>query len=315
MSKILYVVHRAAPYPGGSEYYVRDMAEESLKRGHRVTVLANEHKGDLNGISVTSDYNVLSMPWDLIIVHGGDVISQNIVHYNAYTINKISPVVYVIIKPSTTEICLNGIKHHRYLAYSTSMDINHIKKYGDITKARRIRHGVVPNTTIMPKTLREDKRIFVSAGGFYQHKAMIPLAHAFETSNIQNAELHLYGYGEGQIPQTTDKVKSFFGLPKNDVMQAIANADAYVMNSYEEGFGLVLLEAMMNKTPWFARNIAGAKDMSMYGTIYEDTIEVIHKLLSFKRDDAAIEYAYNHAMSTHTISCTVDDIEDIFSEL
>jgi len=38
MKKILYVVHRYAPYPGGSENYVRDMAEETLRRGHDVTV-------------------------------------------------------------------------------------------------------------------------------------------------------------------------------------------------------------------------------------------------------------------------------------
>ena len=46
MAKILYVVHRYAPYPGGSENYVRDMAEETVSRGHDVTELACEHKGD-----------------------------------------------------------------------------------------------------------------------------------------------------------------------------------------------------------------------------------------------------------------------------
>jgi len=39
MKKILYVVHRYAPYPGGSENYVRDMAEETLRRGHDVTFM------------------------------------------------------------------------------------------------------------------------------------------------------------------------------------------------------------------------------------------------------------------------------------
>jgi hypothetical protein len=59
---ILFVVHRYAPYPGGSEMYVQWMAEEMLSRFYDVTVLAHEHMGDLNGVKVTNDYNVLLDP-------------------------------------------------------------------------------------------------------------------------------------------------------------------------------------------------------------------------------------------------------------
>jgi glycosyltransferase involved in cell wall biosynthesis len=311
MSKLLYVVHRYVPFPGGSEYYVRDMAEESLARGHDVTVLAHEHKGDQNGVKVTNDYNILAQNWDLIIVHGGDVISQNIVHYNAFNLK--FPVVYMLIKPSESDICLNGMKHHRFIAYSTSMDIEHIKKHGYLSKARRVRHGIVPDSTIVP-ALPYDKTFYVSAGGFYPHKAMIPLAEAWKRSNIKN-ELHLYGYGEGPMPKETDRVKVFFGKSKPDVMIAINNAKAYIMNSYEEGFGLVLLEAMMNHTPWFARNIAGAKDMAEYGYTYETEEQLMYYLETMDTLDAKVQSAYNYAMANHTIKQTVNDIEDILREV
>jgi len=72
MKRLLFVVHRYAPYPGGSENYVRDMAEECVSRGHEVWVFTGEHKGDLNGVRVTSDANILGQIFDLIIVHGGD---------------------------------------------------------------------------------------------------------------------------------------------------------------------------------------------------------------------------------------------------
>lgn len=315
MSKILFVVHRYVPFPGGSEYYVRDMAEEALKRNHDVTVLAHEHKGDQNGVKVSNDYNsILNQKWDLIVVHGGDVISQNIIHANAFAINKNSPVAYMIIKPSNSDVCKNGLKHHRFITYSTSADIDFLKNKNLLHKARRIRHGIVPENTIFPKNKNNGKPIFVSAGGFYPHKAMVPLATAFENSTI-DGELHLYGYGEGEIPRTSDKVKTFFGSSKDDVMSAIANADAYIMNSYEEGFGLVLLEAMMNKTPWFARDIAGAHDMSYYGNIYKDENELMKMLKSYKRFDKRVNDAYNYAMANHTIKETVNDIEDILLEL
>lgn len=311
MAKLLYLVHRYVPFPGGSEYYVRDMAEESLRRGHDVTVLTETHKGDQNGVKVTSDYNVLVQNWDLIIVHGGDVISQNIVHMNAFLIK--APVVYMLIKPSESPVCMNGMKHHRFIAYSTSMDIEHIKKHGYLNKARRIRHGIVPERTIAQET-KNTGRTFVSAGGFYPHKAMVPLAEAFEKSGLKG-ELHLYGYGEGPVPTQTDRVKVFFGEPKENVMKAIAGANAYIMNSYEEGFGLVLLEAMMNKTPWFARNIAGAKDMSDYGFTYETEEQLMYHLELMKSLDTKVDNAYNYAMANHTIVQTVNDIEDILREV
>ena len=76
---LLFVVHRYPPYRGGSEYYVQQMAEESLKRGYTVSVFTNDHMGDLNGVRVTSDSNILDEPFDLIIVHGGGCNNQN--HY------------------------------------------------------------------------------------------------------------------------------------------------------------------------------------------------------------------------------------------
>lgn len=312
MSRCLFVVHRYAPYPGGSEYYVRDMAEKMLSRGHDVTVLTHQHQGDLNGVKVTSNYLTLADEWDMIIVHGGDVSSQNVVHANAAVIE--SPVLYMIIKPSDSEICVHGMKHHRFIAYSTSMDIEHCRKHSVLFKSRRVRHGIVPSRTIAAKVWPSPgPPVFVSAGGFYPHKAMVPLAEAFEKSDVAG-ELHLFGYGEGPMPKETDRVKVFFGKEKEEVMSAIANADAYIMNSYEEGFGLVLLEAMMNKTPWYARNIAGAYDMKSFGTVYSNESELMSLLKVHTYDPKALREAYDYVMSNHTITDTVTDIEAIIIE-
>ena len=311
--RLLFVVHRYAPYPGGSEYYVQDMAEECLRRKHDVTVLAHEHQGDLNGVTVSNDYQqILNQPWNLIVVHGGDVISQNVIHINADKIK--SPVLYLLVKPSDSDICVEGMKGHRFLGYSTSMDIEHLKKYGVIEKGRRVRHGIVPDLYLR-NVMDKKKIIFVSAGGFWAHKAMTPLAEAFEKAKIPNAELHLYGYGEKHLmPKETENVKCFFGMDKTEVLLAINGSDAYIMNSTEEGFGLVLLEAMMNHTPWYARNIAGAKDMCYHGTVYDTEEELMELLRNHKRNDKKIEDAYNYVMTNHTIQDTVNDIEDVLME-
>jgi glycosyltransferase involved in cell wall biosynthesis len=312
MAKICFVVHRYAPYPGGSEVNVQNMAEEMLRRGHEVTVIAHTHQGDLNGVSVTGEYSLLTQKWDLIICHGGDVISQDIVHRNATLLK--SPILYLIIKPSDSMHCAHGMKMHNFIGYGTTMDISHIKKYGVVDKARRVRYGIKPELTIKDKNPINGKTIFVSAGGYYPHKAMVPLAEAFEKANIPNAELHLYGYGEGPTPKSSDKVIVHFGDSKDKVMQAMANADAYIMNSYEEGFGLVLLESMMNHTPWFARDIAGAHDMKKYGTVYNDEKELMDLLKKFKRNDRKVEDSFNYVMANHTIQDTCNDLDDIIVE-
>jgi|694.fasta_scaffold00027_47 glycosyltransferase involved in cell wall biosynthesis len=313
MSNILFVVHRYAPYPGGSEINVQNMAEGLLARGHDVTVLAETHKGDYNNVKVTSDYQRLADPWDLIVVHGGDVYYQNIVHLNGRRIS--SPVLYLIIKPSETDICMLGLHSHRFIGYGMTDEINHIKKHNVIKKARRIRYGIRHEGIIKTKSLSSDKKIFVSAGGFSTHKGMKPLAAAFESSDIHNAELHLYGYCNQELmPKQTDKVKVFFGLTKDEVYQAMANADAYIMNSYDDGFGLVLLEAMMNKTPWFARDISGAHDMARWGTLHSTEHELMNNLRNFERDDKKIEDAYDYVMANHTVQDTCNDIEDVLLE-
>lgn len=313
MSKILFAVHRYYPFPGGSEYNVRNMAEELVRRGHDVHVLADIQKGDINGVKVATDYKWLPRDWDLILVHGADCSTQNVVHENAQRLR--SPVVHMIIKPSDSYLSVFGMQHHRFLSYATTMDLQHIHKHRLLRKARRIRYGLIPQETIMMPNKTIKKTIYVSAGGFYPHKAMTPLAQAFESANIPNAELHLYGYGEEHLaPQQSNKVKVFYGLPKSEVMKAMANADAYIMNSYEEGFGLVLLEAMMNKTPWFARDIAAAHDLCYHGNVYNDEAELMELLRNYKRDDEKITRAYNYVMANHTVEQTANDIEDILLE-
>ena len=116
---LLFVVHRYG-YPGGSEQYVRDMAEESFRRGHSVAVFAGEHTGNIHGVLVTSDTNIFARPWDLIIVHGGDVPVQNFVLSNAKLIT--SPILYLLVLPSNSPVCIQALRDCAFLGCSTNQD-------------------------------------------------------------------------------------------------------------------------------------------------------------------------------------------------
>jgi glycosyltransferase involved in cell wall biosynthesis len=94
-----------------------------------------------------------------------------------------------------------------------------------------------------------------------------------------------------------------------DIPNAMADADCYIMNSSEEGFGLVLLEAMINKTPWISRNIAGAKLMSEYGMTYDTEQQLTEILKTWTNGN--VESAYQYVLNNHHIKTTVDSIENI----
>jgi glycosyltransferase involved in cell wall biosynthesis len=312
--KICFVVHRYAPFPGGSEYYVQQMAEECVQRLHEVTVLAGEHKGDLNGVRVTNDADAL-LNQDLIVVHGGDVSVQNFVLSNSHRIN--SPVLYMIIKPSDSDVCVKALKNVKFIGCSAPEDWEHVKKYNVESKSHKVIHGISPTDCIGTEgrfkekyNIPKDKRMFLSCGGYWPNKKMIELTEAFKKADLKDAILVTTGYDNrfNIMPHATDNIIPLMVEDPMDIKDAIADADCYLMNSDAEGFGLVILESMINKTPWIARNIAGAKLLARYGKVYDTEEQLTEILKSWQPDDFTTALAYKHVIQTHLIKNTVDDI-------
>ena len=314
MKRLLYVVHRYAPYPGGSENYVRDMAEESLSRGHEVWVLAGEHKGDLNGVKVTSDLEILGQKFDLIIVHGGDVGWQNIVLMNAERIT--SPILFMIIKPSESPVYLHAMKHCKYLGCSAPEDWHLTEKHNYRSKSVRVIHGIDEKISVGLPGFRykykiKTKYMFLSCGGFWPNKAMNELVKVFNDIGRNDTTLVLTGYDNRHniMPVESEFVKPMMIEDRDEVLSAIHDADLYIMHSFSEGFGLVLLEAMLNKTPWASRKIAGANLMQEFGFTYTRDTELMNYIIDFNKvSESKIEDAYEYVTLNHMIKNTVNDI-------
>jgi glycosyltransferase involved in cell wall biosynthesis len=314
MKRLLFVVHRYAPYPGGSENYVRDMAEECVRRGHDVSVFTGEHKGDLNGVKVTSDVNILGQNFDLIIVHGGDVGLQNLVLMNAERIP--SPILFMIIKPSESPVYIHAMNTVKYLGCSAPEDYELLKKHNHMNKCVRVIHGIDEKISVGMPGFREKygietKHMFLSCGGFWPNKAMNELAQIFDDIGRDDATLVLTGYDNRHNirPNDSKYVKTFMIEDREDVLSAIRDADLYIMHSFSEGFGLVLLESMLNKTPWASRKIAGANLMNEFGFTYTNDHQLREYILDFDGDkEKQIENAYEYVTLNHMIKNTVDDI-------
>jgi glycosyltransferase involved in cell wall biosynthesis len=313
--RFLWVVHRYPPYPGGSEYYVQSMAEEALSRGHEVAVLAGEHQGAQNGVHVTSQAEILAQPWDLIIVHGGDVGVQNFVLQNALAIP--SKVLYMIILPSHSPICVKALNDCDYLGWSTPEDRAHIRGYGHADKAVRVRHGInIAQSQGQPGFKAKyniNKRMFLSCGGYWPNKKMRELAAVWREADLQDTVLVTTGYDNRMdlMPAVSDGIMPLLIDSKQDVLSAIHEADCYLMHSSQEGFGLVILESMLNKTPWIARKIAGAALLEQYGRTYTTDAQLINLLRDFEPDLYDTDSAQEYVISNHSIANTIDDIEDV----
>lgn len=315
MARLLFVVHRTWPFPGGSEIYVHDMAKEAKRRGHDVAIFAGEHQGNQDGIDITNDGNWLLRKWDLIIVHGADVNIQNFVLKNARNIP--SPILYMIILPSGSPTSIQALHECSYVSWCTPEDKAYIVNHKVESKAFNVRAGIDPTRSIGKSGFKEKynitKKMFLSCGGYWPNKAMIELTEVFKNANLKDAVLVTTGYDNRSniMPNASENIIPLMLNDSSEVINAILEADCYLMHSYIEGFGLVLLESMLNKTPWIARYGSGAALLSNWGQTYTTDQELINLLRNFKSEDFKVEDARDYVLKTHSINNTIDDIEAI----
>jgi len=315
--KILFVVHRFHPYPGGSEVNTYRMAKECVNRGFEVSVYTAQHRGDVDGIRVSHEPKLLLDKYDLVVVHGADCYNQDHVH----KLGMSSPVLYLIVKPSKSEVALLGMKKANYLGCGSLADLKHVSAYGYLNKVVRIPYGIPHEERGLAGFRKKygitTKKMFMSAGGFWKHKGFEELYNAFRESAIPDTTLCLFGYHKQPAGlKETERIRIFAGLPGEVIHDAMRESDLFVMNSTVEGFGLVILEAMMNKTHWTARPVGGiSKEKSVYteyckfGKIYNTRSELIEIMKTFQKDEEILEEAYRFHLDNHLVSHTVDAIE------
>lgn len=297
---------------------MRDMAQAAVAAGHNASVLAGQHEGDRDGVHVTSDGQILTQKFDLIIVHGADVAVQDFVLKNAAKIP--SPILYMLILPSETSVALEALHGARWLGCSTPADWAHVEKHNVAHKAVEVRHGIRADESLGREGFRTaygitTPKMFLSCGGYWPHKKMRELVEVFNQTGVSDTTLVLTGYDNraNAMPAASPFVKPLLLDDKQTVMDAMREADLLILHSEKEGFGLVLLEAMLNETPWAARRIAGAELMQQYGFTYTHDAELLHFMRDFKRNPVQIKKAREYITGNHLIEHTLSDLLKVIS--
>jgi len=272
--KICYVAHRYYPFPGGTEYYVKNLAEETMAQGHDVTVLAAQNRGNQNGVKVTNDLNVLIRDqFDLVVVHGSGVAMQDSVLLNARQIP--SPVMFMIVRPEESAQIFPAMENSTYIACSTPTDWRFVKKYRQDHKSVQVNHSISP----FDKPLNSEKHnpygnpYAISVGGFWSHKGHKELSESWTCEKT----LVMTGYNKDHnwTPRPKQNQHVEFLEHKDQVLEKISGSDLLILNSQYEGFGLVLLEAMWNDVPWASTPIAGAEVLKEHGFVYNSLDELM----------------------------------------
>jgi glycosyltransferase involved in cell wall biosynthesis len=310
--KIAFAVNNYPPAIGGSAYYIQQLAEECVGRGHDVTVLTESQHGEAGKVHVRCSPEHVQDK-DLVVVHGCDMSVQKYIILNYEHIN--SKLLLLPIEPSYSREVFRAAQNIHAVGCSTIEDWEWAYAAGVYQKAYSITHGINKDTNIGVRgifkdkfAIPQDKKMFLSCGGYYENKQMNELVDAFWLADVPDTVLVTTGYCRfDNIPSDSDNVFNLYVEDPNDIKNALADSDCYIMNSSNEGFGMVILEAMINRTPWIGRNIAGARLLSDFGTTYSTKEELVG-ILRGTVDDSMVDVGYDHVVRNHLVSHTVDSI-------
>jgi glycosyltransferase involved in cell wall biosynthesis len=160
----------------------------------------------------------------------------------------------------------------------------------------------------------EDAFLICAVGQICARKGLLELVSAFEMAHTHAPRMHLViagsvvfeherGYFDllcatAAAPQIAGHVH--FAGHVQDVSALLQTADLLVLNSHEEPFGLVLIEAMSSGTPVLATRVGGVPEIvkdSENGWLVDksDTAALARKLLELSQSRSLLEKTALHA--------------------
>jgi len=105
----------------------------------------------------------------------------------------------------------------------------------------------------------------VYAGGMTLQKGVHYLLQAFAELNLENSELLLIGEGSGEIQPFFRKYAGHFKwighAPQRELSSHYNRSSVFVLNSVQDGFGMVMLQAMACGLPVIASEHTGGPDV------------------------------------------------------
>lgn len=188
-----------------------------------------------------------------------------------------------------------------------------LKDYYD--KLSRIKVIYIPNTIdFIPKEKSKlSQNNLVAVGRFSKEKGFEDLIDVFKLVNNEIDDSKLYLIGDGnQMPLIKEKIDNYGlnekvilpgFLSQSEIKKFYLNSKLYVMTSYTESFGLVLIEAMSYRLPCVAFDCAsGAREIinNNNGVLISnrDKEDMAQEIIKLLKDSEGLKRLAGHTLNT-----------------
>jgi len=167
--------------------------------------------------------------------------------------------------PKIIEKELEEYEESDYISIASSfVKKSFIEKGFDEDKLIHVPYGVdLSNFRQIPKADNVFRVVF--AGGMCLRKGVHYLLRAFSELNLPNSELMLIGSLNDEIKPFFKKYKGKFKwlghIPQRELYKYYSQGSVFVLNSVEDGFGMVIIQAMACGLPLICTTNTGGEDI------------------------------------------------------
>ena len=223
-------------------------AGSGLEAGKKIKKLGGKFICDRGSTHIMHQYEILKKEYEIYKIPFDNVVSAHIINREIEEYN----IADIISVPSTyvlNSFLNNGINRKKLFLNPYGVDL---KKFYSIKKNKS-------------KTFRV---IFV--GQLSIRKGIFYLLEAFNKLKNENKELILIGSIQNEIKEKVqryigNKIKYLSIIKNDDLVKYYSNSDVFVLPSIEDGFALVIAEALACGCPVIATENSGASDLFLNG--------------------------------------------------
>lgn len=303
--------------------------------------------------------NILSLPKVYLLLskiikdYRPDVVHSHMVHANILTrlvrvlvpINKLISTAHSDNEGGRTRMILYRVTH-KLADLTTNVSENAVRtfeKKGAVPKNKMLTvyNGInltkfKYNKSARAKldselNLKADEKIILTVGRLSKAKNYPNLLRAIKTLKVYfNIPFKLVIAGDGELKDLIEEMIQEMDLKENvillgrryDISDLMSAADVFVLASENEGFGLVLAEAMACKCPVVSTNVGGVSEVvSKYGIIVKSNDQnalanAIFKTLTLSLDSTKLQVnlAKKHVLNNFDLNLTANKWEFKYTE-